>query len=151
MIPSSRALFASGLTKEYGNNRLPPNAVSSCGWLLTTDVGQLTDLARWGLPHPDRCLLSDQDKNIQHHLIGCVFARQFWYSLLQQVGLCSLASHPPEPSFDDWWAKVEASVSGDAWKGLNTPTVLGAWSIWMHQNDCLQWDCPKCLHGTKPH
>ena len=43
MIPSSRALFASGLTKEYGNNRLPPNAVSSCGWLLTTNVGELTD------------------------------------------------------------------------------------------------------------
>jgi hypothetical protein len=42
-MPSSRAPFASGLMKEYGNYGLPPNAVSSCGWLLTTEVGQLTD------------------------------------------------------------------------------------------------------------
>jgi len=43
MMPSSRALFASGLMKEYGNNGLPPNAVSSCGWLLTIVAGQRID------------------------------------------------------------------------------------------------------------
>ena len=48
----------------------------------------LDRLARRGLTHTDRCLLCDQEENIQHlH----VFARQFWFELLQIVGLAALA------------------------------------------------------------
>jgi hypothetical protein len=74
-------------------------------------------LARRGLPHPDRCLLCDQEEeNIHHLLIGCVFARQFWFEQLQIVGLATLAPQPDDPSFDAWWDKAVLTVSGDTKK-----------------------------------
>jgi hypothetical protein len=49
-------------------------------------------LARRGLPHPKKCPLCDQeDETMDHLLVSCIFARQFWYLLLRQVGLHSLA------------------------------------------------------------
>jgi hypothetical protein len=99
-------------------------------------------LARRGLPHPDRCLLCDQEENIHHLLIGCVFARQFWFELLQIVGLATLAPQPDDPSFDAWWDKAVLTVSGDTRKGLNSLIILGAWTIWKHRNDCVQGCCP---------
>ena len=66
-------------------------------------------LARRGLPHPARCLLRDQEEeNIQHLLVGCVFTRQFWFSLLRRFGLSTLTPQPQDISFDDWWEKAEA-------------------------------------------
>jgi len=95
-------------------------------------------LARRGLTHPDRCLLCDQEEeNIQHLLIGCVFARQFWFELLQIVGLAALAPQPEVPSFDDWWDKAASTVDGDTRKGLNSLIILGAWTIWKLRNDCV--------------
>ena len=74
-------------------------------------------LARRGLPHPARCPLCDQEEeNIQHLLVGCVFTRQFWFSLLRRFGLSPLAPQPQDVSFDSLWEKVEASVAGDMWK-----------------------------------
>jgi hypothetical protein len=48
-------------------------------WLVAHNRCWTADrLARRGLPHSDRCLLCDQEEeNIQHLLIRCVFARQF--------------------------------------------------------------------------
>ena len=95
-------------------------------------------LARRGLTHPDRCLLCDQEEeNIQHLLIGCVFARQFKFELLQIVGLAALAPQPEVPSFDDWWDKAASTVDGDTRKGLNSLIILGAWTIWKLRNDCV--------------
>jgi hypothetical protein len=77
----------------------------------------------------DKCFLCDQEEeSIQHILIGCVFARQFWYSLLHCVGLSSLAPQPTDSIWDDWRAKVEVAVTADARKGLNSLIILGAWS-----------------------
>jgi len=45
-------------------------------------------LARRGLPHPDRCPHCDQaEESINHLLLSCVFAREFWFKLLKRVGL----------------------------------------------------------------
>jgi hypothetical protein len=45
-------------------------------------------LARWGLDHPDKCPLCDQvEESIDHLLVSCVFAMQFWLTLLQRVQL----------------------------------------------------------------
>jgi hypothetical protein len=51
----------------------------------------------------------------------------------------SLASPPEatEPSFDDWWERVGASVSGEECKGINSLIILGAWCIWKHRNSCV--------------
>ena len=101
-------------------------------------------LARRGLPHPARCLLCDQEEeNIQHLLVGCVFTRQFWFSLLRRFGLSTLTPQPQDISFDDWWEKAEVSVAGELRKGLNSLIILGAWSVWRHRNDCV-------FNGTVP-
>ena len=95
-------------------------------------------LAQRGLPHPDRCPLCDQEEeNIQHLLVGCVFARHFWFELLQFFGLATLAPQPDENSFDDWWDRSALMVSGDTRKGLNSLIILGAWTIWKVRNDCV--------------
>ena len=95
-------------------------------------------LALRGLPHPELCPLCDQEeKNIQHLLVGCVFARHFWLELLQFFGLATLAPQLDEPSFDVWWDRSALMVSGDTRKGLNSLVILGAWTIWKVRNDCV--------------
>jgi hypothetical protein len=56
-------------------------------------------LPRCGLPHPDYCPLCDQEEEIiDHLLVHCVFAREFWFELFRQVGLqtcpLSLQNYP---------------------------------------------------------
>jgi len=108
-------------------------------WLVAHNRCWTADrLARRGLPHPTSCLLCDQEEeNIQHLLVGCVFSRQFWFSLFQRFGLTALAPQPQDICFDDWWEKVEASVAGDLRQGLNSLVILGAWSIWRYRNNCV--------------
>jgi hypothetical protein len=58
-------------------------------WLVTQKRCWTTDrLTKRGLDHPKKCLLCDQDaETIDHLLVTCVFAREFWYLLLRQLGL----------------------------------------------------------------
>jgi hypothetical protein len=60
-------------------------------WLVTQKRCWTTDrLTKQGLDHPKKCLLCDQEaENIDHLLVTCVFAREFWYLLLRQFGLHS--------------------------------------------------------------
>ena len=108
-------------------------------WLVAHKRCWTSDrLARRGLPHPEKCPLCDQaDESIDHLLIECVFSRQFWYYILRQVGLHSLAPQPSDNSFDDWWEKASAATSGLTQKGLNSLIFLGAWIIWNHRNSCV--------------
>jgi hypothetical protein len=74
---------------------------------------------------------------MDHLLVFCVFARQFWYLLLRQVGLHSLAPQPTELIFDEWWEKAHITTSGLTKKCLDSLTILGAWMIWNHRNRCV--------------
>ena len=83
--------------RECGNLPLP-NVASLCRWsqCWTTDR-----LARQGLPHPAQCPLYDQEEEtINHLLVSCVFAQQFWFYLLQHFGIQQLCPHPSDYSFD---------------------------------------------------
>ena len=108
-------------------------------WLVAHNRCWTADrLAKRGLPHPDQCLLCDQEEeDIQHLLVGCVFSRDFWFSLLSRFGFAALAPQPSDQSFDNWWRKVDSAASGDFRLGLNSLVILGAWSIWRHRNDCV--------------
>ena len=72
-------------------------------WLVAHDRCWTADqLARRGLPHPERCLLCDQEQEtINHLLIPCPFARQYWYSILCHVGLQQFAPQPTDTEFDE--------------------------------------------------
>jgi hypothetical protein len=40
-------------------------------------------VARQGIPHPERCPPCDQaPETINHLLVGCIFAREFWFILI---------------------------------------------------------------------
>jgi len=97
-------------------------------WLVAHNRCWTADrLARRGLPHPARCPLCDQEEeNIQHLLIGCVFARHFWYSILHYASLSVLAPQPSDIALNDWWRKVENCVDSEVHKGLNSIIILGA-------------------------
>jgi hypothetical protein len=103
-------------------------------------------LAHRGLPHQDKCPLCDQeDENIDHLLVSCVFSRQVWYYMLRQVGLHSLAPQPIDLVFDDWWEKATTATSGMSKKGLNSLIILGALAIWNHHNRCVFDHAHPCM------
>jgi hypothetical protein len=70
---------------------------------------------------------------------------QFWFRLLNTVGLQNLSPQSGEFSFDDWWARAAAVVDGQVGQGLNSIIILRAWSIWNHQNQCV-FDGASHLH-----
>jgi hypothetical protein len=95
-------------------------------------------LAWRGLPHPERCPLCDQaEESIDHLLVSCVFSRQFWFQLLQQVGLHMIGTQLNEDSLDCWWERTNMVVSGLLKQGINSLIMLGSWTIWNQQNRCL--------------
>jgi hypothetical protein len=57
-----------------------------------------------GLPHPIRCPLCDQQQEtIDHLLVNCVFAREFWFHVLNKVNLQSLSPQLHNRGFMAWW------------------------------------------------
>jgi hypothetical protein len=94
--------------------------------------------AHRNLPHASSFLLCDQEKEtIIHLLVGCVFSRQFWFYVVQRVGLGSLSPHPVDLKFFGWWNKASNLVDDMLRRGLNSLIILGAWVIWRHRNNCV--------------
>jgi hypothetical protein len=107
-------------------------------WLVLQGRCWTADRLRRGLPHPTACPLCDQeDKNINHILVSCVFTRQFWFHLLLWLGLAALCPSPSEDSLDEWWSSSVNLVDGPRKIGFNSLVILGAWAIWRHRNDCV--------------
>jgi hypothetical protein len=60
-------------------------------------------LACHGMSHPKKCPLCDQEEEtIDHLLITCVFARQFWFTILRQLNLQDIFPQPDDRSLE-WW------------------------------------------------
>jgi hypothetical protein len=99
-------------------------------------------LARKGLPHPQRCLLCDQEEETMNHLlVSCVFSREVWFNMLKTVGLQHLSPSLNSTSFDVRWEEVSMTLISPSnkklRKGLNSLIILGAWAIWIHRNQCV--------------
>jgi hypothetical protein len=84
-----------------------PGKCKSFVWLAIRNRCSTADrLQRRGLPHPERCPLCDQEEeNIQHITTTCVFARQFWFSIIQTVNLSHLTPSNNITSFAEWWRR----------------------------------------------
>ncbi|GJN12793.1 hypothetical protein PR202_ga31105 [Eleusine coracana subsp. coracana] len=100
-------------------------------WLATKDKCWTADnLRKRGLPHLDKCVLCDQeDETVQHVLVGCVFAREFWYKLFTMFGLQSIAPNNDVDTFANWWHNTSRRVAKENRKGVNMLIILGAWSL----------------------
>jgi hypothetical protein len=95
-------------------------------------------LAKSGMDHPEKCPLCDQEEeNIDHMLLPCVFARQFWFSFLQRVNLQELPPQLENISFMERWRRIDEESLGSIQKGLNSLIILGAWTLWQHRNRCV--------------
>ena len=120
----------------FGNLGPLAKVKPSFRWPFVTGVGRL--------PHPARCPLCDQEEEtVQHLLTTCVFARQFWFSILQPLNLSCLVPRCAAGSFADWWRKSWKRVQKQLRKGFNSLVILGAWTIWKHRNACV-------FDGTTP-
>ncbi|WVZ52340.1 hypothetical protein U9M48_003412 [Paspalum notatum var. saurae] len=98
-------------------------------------------LAKRGLPHPLVCPFCDQaDETIHHILVGCVFSRQVWTSLLH-----SLTPSVADTRFFSWWARSSALVPKEVRKALNTLFILVAWELWKFRNSCVFEGCQLCV------
>jgi hypothetical protein len=108
-------------------------------WLVLHNKCWTADrLAKKGLPHPSTCPLCDQEgESIHHLLVSGVLARQFWFLLLQRVGLAALSPGMEDISFEAWWSRSVEVVPKDLRDGFYSLVVLGTWSIWRHRNDCV--------------
>jgi hypothetical protein len=118
-------------------------------WLVAHNKCWTADrLAKKGLPHPEHCLLCDQEEEtINHLLISCVFSRQIWFSVLQRVGLQGLAPQSDDHSFEDWWDQATTRVADQAKQGLNSVKIMVAWSLWNHRNRCVFYGRQPDLNG----
>ena len=74
---------------------------------------------------------------VQHLLTTCVFARHFWFSVLQSLNLSHLVPGHTSSSFADWWKKSWKKLQKQLRKGFNSLVILGAWIIWKHRNACI--------------
>ena len=82
-------------------------------------------------------MCDQEQETINHLLVSCPFARQYWYSLLCQVGLQQFAPQATDVVFDDWWDRLWHAAPEQQKKGLNSLVVLGAWVLWTHRNSCV--------------
>jgi len=143
-----RAFFAGSMGFEPWKRLWKSWAPSKCKtfiWVAIRNRCWTVDcLQKRGLPHPDYCPLCDQEEEtVQHLLTTCVFARQFWFSILQSLNLSQLVPRHTDNSFADWWKKSWKKLQKHLRKGFNSLVILGAWVIWKHRNACV-------FDGTTP-
>ena len=95
-------------------------------------------LQNMGLVHPAHCPLCDQeDETAQHILTSCVFAWQFWFSILQPLNLSTLAPTRHTISIAEWWKKSWRKVPRLLRMGFNSLVILWAKILWKHRKSCM--------------
>jgi hypothetical protein len=80
---------------------------------------------------------------INHLLEDCVFARDFWFGMLQKVGMQNLSSQLGETSFEGWRDRASKAVDGSARKSLNSIVILGAWTLAPKKSLSVRWSFTK--------
>jgi hypothetical protein len=108
-------------------------------WLAINNRCWTADrLAKRGLPHSEVCPFCDQEEEtIEHILVGCVFTRQIWFSILQALHLPALVPSTSDTKFSSWWRKSLRLVPKELQKGVNSLVILVAWETWKHRNSCI--------------
>ena len=111
----------------FGRVGLRVNA-ASCGWRPTTNVGRLTRWLARVCNMPPCCPLCNQEgETINHLLVACVYSLQFWFGLLQTMGLLNLS--PQSREFPSMAGRINEGVIGQVRQGLNSIIILRTWTI----------------------
>lgn len=127
-----------GPWRRIWKSRAPPRCKFFIWLVFHNSCWTVDRLARRGLPHPEACPLCDQSEETIHHLwAGCVFTRQVWAYIFQNLGLLSLSPPPVSSQFSKWWWISISTVPKEMRKGLNFLIILVAWEVWKHRNSCV--------------
>jgi hypothetical protein len=78
-------------------------------------------------------------ETIQHLLTACIFARQFWHTILAAIGLGHLTPAADEENFADWWGKASHKVVKTRKKGLNSDHPGGLVSMASEKQSSFSW------------
>jgi hypothetical protein len=114
--------------REFGKPGFPQSVDFFFGWLPMEEFGVWTAnrLQKRGLDHQPRWPLCDQDQEtLNHLLVGCVFAREFWFHILSQVNLQNLAPQFDVCQFMDWWRAINNQIQGPIRMTLIPSLFLG--------------------------
>uniref|UniRef100_A0A0D9ZL79 GST N-terminal domain-containing protein n=1 Tax=Oryza glumipatula TaxID=40148 RepID=A0A0D9ZL79_9ORYZ len=87
-----------------------------------------------GLPHPDLCVLCEQEEeSIDHILVACPESRQLWWMLFSAIGRSDCLPMN-KPSFHSWLCVSRERIPRHLRQGYDTIVALAAWSIWKERN-----------------
>lgn len=130
----------------------PPRCKFSL-WLPSPNRCWTADrLARKGMDHPAWCPLCEQEnKMVQHLLVGCVFARQVQFKVFSLLGRQQLTPKPESLVFQEWWSLIVPKVPKEFREGLNSVIALVSWWwFWKHHNAYV-FDGGLALRPQLPH
>jgi hypothetical protein len=134
-----KVLFLGSITfepwKRLWKSWAPPKCKTFLWLAMQNKCWTADKLQKRGLPYLEACPFCEQEQEtVQHLLTGCVFARQFWHSILSPFGMGHLTPGPEDTNFADWWGIVTIQVHRNKRKGVNNAIILGAWCLWLHRN-----------------
>ena len=91
--------------------------------------------ARHGLQeHPDACLTCLQEEdNVDHVLIQCVFAREVWLGCLLKAEL-QIQSPGQVDTLETWWLQARERFRKQDRRKFDTLVILVAWMLWKQRN-----------------
>lgn len=134
-----RAFFASytsllGAT-ELWKTKAPPRVKFFLWLALHRRLWTVERRKRHGLQDDDACVLCGQaPKTSEHLFLGCVIARELWFSLLAPIGLSTLV---PEGTDDvgSWWLRQRQRLDIAARPTFDLLTLLISWNTWKERNN----------------
>lgn len=83
---------------------------------------------------------------MQDILTTCVFAREFWFTILNAIGLAACTPDQSANSFADWWRKACKRLPKTMKKGLNSLIILGSRLLWKLRNSIVFDGVRPCLN-----
>lgn len=128
-----RAFFAGSTTllgaRELWKTKAPPR-VKFFFWLaLHIQLWTAERRKRHELQEVDDCALCAQAPETEGHLfLGCVFARELWFSLLLPIGLATIMPEHDE-DIGEWWMRQRRRLDPSAGPVLDSMFLLVAWNL----------------------
>jgi hypothetical protein len=90
---------------------------------------------RHHLQDDDACVLCDQVPETCGHLfLGCTYAKELWFKLLDPVGLTTLVPEQDD-NLGEWWLRQRRRLDRTARSSFDTLILLVAWSLWKERNE----------------
>ena len=74
-----------------------------------------------------------EEDNVEHILIQCVFAREVWHECLQELNL-NVERPTMEDTLLDWWLQARRGFGKESKHGFDTFVIAVTWTLWKQHN-----------------